>query len=388
MKFLLSGVLAIFFLTDSSIQAQEKASTAIIIDHVVVFDGEGILEDQSVKFIDGLIVSVSPSSAMNEDQKADRIDGNGKFLMPGLMNAHVHAFFPEHTQEAARAGVLSVFDMMGNPFSLKANKAAAENPSNASYFSAGYGATVPGGHGTQYGMPVPTIEKTEDIPGFVKDRKNEGVDYLKILYEPWRATFTPDQVQQLISEAHSNDLMAVTHISRIQNALEVAEYGGDGLVHTWFDRAATKDEIQQLAKSGIWIAPTLLTTKLILPMVAGGSGMDKTITLEELLQDVKHMHEADILLLAGTDPPNAEINYGTDLYKEIYLFKEAGLTNLEALKTATSNIATAFQLKDRGFIKPGLRADLLLINGNPLGNLEDIENIEMIWKHGSLVELN
>ncbi|MBX2845161.1 MAG: amidohydrolase family protein [Saprospiraceae bacterium] len=355
-----------------------------IIKKVTVFDGEQVLEDMDVVVREGKIDAVLKSKKKNE-KGLEVVEGKGKFLMPGLMNAHVHAWAPDQTKEAALAGVLTVFDMMGNPFSMQMNKNAAEKAQHASYFSAGFGATVPGGHGTQFGLEVPTIKSDEDIIPFVQARVDENVDYLKILYEPLMEALTPQQVNALIQEAHRQELLAVTHISFLENALEVAEFGGDGLVHSWFDKVASDEQIDQLAESGIWIVPTALVIKLYLPLTRKNFDVD-VIDEEGLLENIRKMYQADILLLAGTDPPNAQINYGTDLYKELYLFRDAGLTPIDILKTATSNVAKAFQLDDRGLIQPGLRADLLLIDGNPLERIEDVEKIERIWKAGELVE--
>jgi len=106
------------------------------------------------------------------------------------------------------------------------------------------------------------------------------------------------------------------------------------------------------------------------------------MTEDELLAEIKKLYDNNILILAGTDPPNLNINYGTDLYEELKLFSKAGLPNLEVLKTATSNVADAFRIQNIGRIVEGQKADMILIDGNPLENIEDISKIEAIWKNG------
>jgi len=107
---------------------------------------------------------------------------------------------------------------------------------------------------------------------------------------------------------------------------------------------------------------------------------------EELKFEVKRLYDAGLIILAGTDPPNAQINYGTDLYKELKLISEAGLPNIDVLKSATSAVSDAYDLRDRGYLKEGYRADMLLINGNPLEKIEEISAIETIWKFGKEVK--
>ena len=105
-------------------------------------------------------------------------------------------------------------------------------------------------------------------------------------------------------------------------------------------------------------------------------------------KELLSIYEAGIPILAGTDPPNHKINYGSDLFKELELFVEIGISEIDALRSATSNISRAFNLKDKGFVKEGLLADLVLIKGDPTTNIKDIYNIVRVWKNGSVIALN
>lgn len=99
---------------------------------------------------------------------------------------------------------------------------------------------------------------------------------------------------------------------------------------------------------------------------------------EALLQ----LRDAHAMIVAGTDAPNPGTTYGASLHGELELYVEAGLTPIEALVTATSAPAQAFHIPDRGRIAPGLRADLLLVNGHPDEDIKATRNIDSVYKAG------
>jgi imidazolonepropionase-like amidohydrolase len=103
-------------------------------------------------------------------------------------------------------------------------------------------------------------------------------------------------------------------------------------------------------------------------------------------QAVAQLQAAGVPILAGTDAPNPGTTYGASLHGELELYVEAGLTPLQALVAATSAPAAAFHMPDRGRIAPGLRADLLLVNGNPDEEIKATRNIVAIYKQGHEVD--
>jgi len=90
-----------------------------------------------------------------------------------------------------------------------------------------------------------------------------------------------------------------------------------------------------------------------------------------------------------TDPPAAlgVIGYGATLHGELELLVQAGLTPTQALAAATSAPAAAFRLTDRGLIRPGARADLMLVEGDPTTDIRNTRNVVAVWKRGVLVDL-
>ena len=358
------------------------AQNSFIIKNAKVFDGEAIMESASVKVVDGVIVEVSKKiKPLKQDVV---IDGKGKTLMPALSNAHVHAWAPQSLTEAAKAGVLNVMDMHGVETYQAQMRQLKDSTNYARYYVAGYAATAPEGHGTQFGFPVPTLTKPEDAKQFVADRVKANVDHIKIIVEPWKATLDSETVAEIIKEAHKAKKIAVVHVSKLNDAVDVISNDADGLVHIWWDKELEADKLKALsAEKSFFVIPTLLTT--IKVFESFGAGADKFLTKAQLQAEVKKMYEAGIPILAGTDPPNAGINYGTDLYKELELISESGMPVIEVLKAGTSNITKAFGIDNTGFIKVGYIADLILVDGDVTEDVSALNNAKLIWKNGKEV---
>ncbi|EDP71853.1 amidohydrolase [Flavobacteriales bacterium ALC-1] len=361
-----------------------NAQDSFIIENVKVFDGEKVIKSTSVKVENGVITEISESIKASDIDIV--IDGKGKTLMPALSNAHVHAWAAPSLNEAAKAGVLNVMDMHGVEMYQTTMRQLKDSTNYANYYVAGYAATAPEGHGTQFGFPTPTLTKPEEAKQFIEDRVKANVDHIKIIVEPWKATLDSETVAELIKEAHKADKIAVVHVSKLKDAVDVISNDADGLVHIWWDKELETSQLKELSENKtFFVIPTLLTT--IKAFESMGAGANNLLTKMQLLSEVKKMYEVGIPILAGTDPPNLGINYGTDLYKELILLSESGIPNIEVLKAGTINIVTAFGLENTGLIKVNYSADMLLIDGDPTEDIKAISNINTIWKRGKKVKL-
>src|SRR5207244_203548 len=97
---------------------------------------------------------------------------------------------------------------------------------------------------------------------------------------------------------------------------------------------------------------------------------------------VRQLIRAGVSVLTGTDAPAPGATYGASVHGELELLVDDGLTPTQALAAATSVPARAFRLSDRGRISPEMRADLLLVQGDPTKNILDTRNIVAVWKRG------
>ena len=111
-----------------------------------------------------------------------------------------------------------------------------------------------------------------------------------------------------------------------------------------------------------------------------------TLSCDAAPQAIRQLVAARVPLLAGTDAPASGTTYGASLHRELEHLVNAGLTPTAALAAATSATARAFRMTDRGRIKTGMRADLLLVDGDPSKQIRDTRNIVAIWKRGVRVQ--
>jgi imidazolonepropionase-like amidohydrolase len=112
--------------------------------------------------------------------------------------------------------------------------------------------------------------------------------------------------------------------------------------------------------------------------------------VEDLVRSVADLRAAGVGILAGTDANDApgtpaEVRHGASLHDEFALLARAGLTNAEILRAATADTARAFGLTDRGAVEPGLRADLVLLDGDPIRDITAARDLRAVWCAGTEV---
>ncbi|MCY7313159.1 MAG: CIA30 family protein [Pseudoxanthomonas sp.] len=378
-----------------------------------VFDGERDLGISTVIVRDGNIETVAVDAAVPQGMAV--IDGAGKTLLPGLIDAHVHAW-GDAQRDMARFGVTTGFDLHGASErlpALHAQREARGGSDQADLWAAGAAITVPGGHGTQYGFPVPTVAADTDVDAFIGARVDEGADFIKIIIEDLSAyavaralpTLTPAQVEAAITAAHARERLAIAHVSTLRDAHRAVDFGSDGLAHVFTDAVADDALVTAMRDGKVFIMPTL---SVIASMAGSGEGRalaadprikpyltaeqagnlandfgsDNGERLQRATDSVRRLHAAGVDILAGSDAPNPGTAQGASLHHELALLVSAGLTPAQALASATSLPAKRFGIADRGRIAAGLRADLVLVEGNPLQDITATRAIAMVWKNG------
>ncbi|HEY1203055.1 MAG: CIA30 family protein [Bryobacteraceae bacterium] len=348
--------------------AAPQPSRDFVIRNVRVFDGARVIEAATVVVRDGKIASLGQSAPAG----LPVIDGTGKTLLPGLIDSHTHAF-GNALKQALESGVTTELDMFTDwryAREIKKEQAEGKDTDLADLRSAGTLATAPKGHGTEYGMDIPTITGPAEAQAFVDARIAEGSDYIKIIYTvPLPApTVSKETMAALVQAAHKRGKMAVVHINSRQGAMDAIGAGADGLAHLFTDQPPGPDFGQFVAGHHAFVITTLTVLESS-PTYANA---------EEALRQLKAAH---VPILAGTDAPNVGA-HGAAMHHELELLVRAGLAPLEALRAATSTPAAAFHLDDRGVIAAGARADLLLVTGDPTADIKATRNVAGVWKAG------
>jgi len=391
-----------------------QAGPATLFQNVRVFDGTRMLPVRDVLIQSGRIAKVGERLTPPPD--ATTIDGRGKTLLPGLIDAHTHTW-GDASRTALVFGVTTELDMFTDAQAARAaraEQAAGMAKDRADLFSAGTLVTAPKGHGTEYGMTIPTITSPDSAQAFVDARIAEGSDYIKVVYDDGRAyglafpTLNKATMRAVIEAAHRRGKLAVVHIGTLAGARDAIESGADGLVHLFVDQAPDPEFGKSVAAHKGFVTPTLTVLKSITGE-AGGASLTTDARLVPFLSrmdltslsqrfpprpgspvrtyaaaeaTVKQLRAAGVPILAGTDAGNPGTSHGAALHRELELLVQAGLTPTEALAAATSVPAKAYRLGDRGRIATGLRADVVLVSGDPSTDITATRAIEGVWKEG------
>ncbi|MFZ6743185.1 CIA30 family protein [Undibacterium sp. JH2W] len=396
---------------------QFPASAAgFLVEHVRVFDGQKIQPDRNVLIVDGKIKDDNFKGKPAADISI--IDGAGRTLLPGLIDAHVHAY--QYQDLPLVYGVTTQIDMFTNVDQMKEineKMRKGENRDRADLISAGVLATAPGGHGTEFGLAIPTLSKPEEAQAWVDARIVEGSHFIKIVIEhgsekrPFNSLDNAT-VKALVKAAHVRHKLAVVHIGTLQEAQDALAAGADGLVHLFEGKQISDAEVADLINTAkrnhAFIIPTFSVLESIAGMKEEDVLADKRMTVYLNKTQIQTLHApygkqahpdwlsvpkkltvamqaAGIPILAGTDAGNSGTQYGISLHHELAAMVDAGLSPAEVLASATSVPAKAFNLKDRGHIAKGYKADLVLVTGEPDKNITDTRNIVEVWKDGERV---
>lgn len=396
-----------FFLMLVVSSAAGQDTESFVIRGARIFDGQEVIDGVDVLIRNGVIAGMSEGIAAGD---ATVIDGSGRTLMPGLIDAHVHVF-GDALQAALRFGVTTALDMFTHP-DLARMLRKNDDPTMADMRSAGILATAPNGHGTQFGFPIPTLTDPEEAVGFVDDRIAEGSDYIKLVYDDgsgWSGqipTISLEILKAVIEAAHAKGLLAVVHVHDLHHSREALEAGADGLVHLFLD-AIPDDEFLVMAKANdVFVTPTFSILESVCGRTGGADLADDPLLASRMTaadraalrrpfpasterpdyeiarEAARLLHDAGVPLLAGSDAPNPGTAHGASIHRELFLLVEAGLSPMEALRSATSLPASRFGLDDRGVIAEGKRADLLLVEGDPTTDVTATRRIVRVWKAG------
>ncbi|XXH02015.1 hypothetical protein Hte_008380 [Hypoxylon texense] len=416
---------------------------SLLITDVRIFDGENEISRGSVLVEDGVIKQVVKGELKAPSPSTVVISKPDHTLIPGIIDGHVHADLDEHytaLTQSLKFGVTTVCDMHQEAENIgKLRERANQDPDAADFKTSSQAATVSGGwpmavitafdkseerrltwYQTRARIATwPDLKTKADVEAFIQDRVNDKADYVKVMHEDgnglaFKPTLPPLELQkELIQVAHKNGLLVVAHALSLQRTIDMLNAGVDGMTHTFCDNPPTKEVIDAYLANDAHCNPTLatigsLTTEGLkeqeayahdprvqkLTSLEGqkrlcacmGFGNDKS-KVENAYQSVREMKAAGIDVILGSDSAGPAIgtSYGVTAHQELALFvNKCGFTPREALRAGTSLVAKRLRLNDRGKIAEGLRADLVLIEGNLLEDINKTLDIKGVWKQGML----
>lgn len=361
------------------------------------------VEDATVIIRDGRIVEAGPRSAVEVPKGVEVVDARRKTVMPALWDMHGHVSQIEWAPAYLAAGVTSVRDMGGEEAFLTAfrDALAGSNTVGPRLFLAGL---VDGNTPDAFGA---TTASTPAEGRAVVDRyRAAGFNQMKLY-----SRLQPDVVSAIVLRARETGLSVTGHIPGSMDIKQAVEAGMDHVAHLPIrgdpDSPEVRAVIELLAKRKTVVDPTLPWNELLdrapdtpierfepgiaqmpQPLAANYRSIrnktDATAAATRRHQDgllVRALHSAGVPIVVGTDGGVP----GFSVWRALELSVEAGLTPLEALRTATLVPARAMGVvADVGTIEAGKRADLLVLDANPLEDISNIRQLRYVIANGRM----
>ncbi len=355
----------------------DLGADAVIRDVTVVHPDRGVsTPGQAVLIQNGRIVTVGSDAEVTAPAEAVTVPGCGRFLAPGLADMHVHlnrADLPVYLS----AGVTTVRNLWGftDLLSMQAEVEAGTLEGPTIYVMSS------GIDGRPVKWPFTQLAETPaDAEPLVEGQAALGYRTLKLYQDLDRPTFdaviiaakqrgldfgghVPHRVG--LDHALASGYRFIEHLSGYELALDGGQLGAFG----WrsIDESRINHLVQRTVAAGTWNSPTLQ----IFDQISGGD--DDVVRNRQRF--VKALFDAGAPLLVGTDSGIEVTQPGVSLHQELVQFRTAGLTDAEVVKIATVEAARFLgAVGDFGRVAPGLRADLLLLAGNPLDDLGELAN--------------
>ncbi|KAI1139381.1 hypothetical protein F5Y05DRAFT_346173 [Hypoxylon sp. FL0543] len=410
-------------------------ATSLLIKDVRIFDGENEIPCGSVLVEDGVIKQVSRDQLGVSDTSTIVLSKPGHTLIPGIVDGHAHPDIDEENtalKQALKFGITTLCDMHQEAENIGTLRALARDPDAADLKTSSASATIRGGWPAAVITALDKSEETRakiatwpdlktqaDVDAFIQARIKDKADYIKLMHEDGNGLIVkpplpPLELQKaLIDAAHQHGLLTVAHALSLQGTIDILRAGVDGLTHTFFDKPPTKEVIDAYLANNAHCNPTLaaigsLTTegqkeqeryahdpRVQKLLGAGGTQhlcacmalANGDASVEYAYQSVRELKAAGIDIILGSDSAGPALGtaFGASAHHELAtLVKKCGFTPKEALRAGTSLISKRLRFSDRGRIAEGLRADLVLVDGNPLEDIDNTLNLRGVWKRGIL----
>ena len=386
-----------------------------------VFDGTGSsLAEADVVVEAGRIVEVGPGLDGDE-----AVDASGCALLPGLFDCHVHVMISsvgllQNLQEpfsyqfyaAARnlertldRGITTVRDAGGADLGVKqaVDDGLISGPRMRIAVSV---LSQTGGHGDGWhasgqethlilphpGLPAGIVDGPEEMRRKVREVRRAGADVIKICTsggvlsprdDPRHAHFDLDELRACVAEARAGGIEVMAHAQGTEGIKNAVRAGIRSIEHgVYLDDEA----ISMMLEAGTWLVPTLVAPQGVIEAAAAGASLPEATlrkardTVEAHRDSFKRAVAAGVRIAMGTD--SAVTPHGQNL-RELALMAEGGMKPEEVLVATTSSAAELLGVDgELGTIEPGKRADLVLVDGDPLDLRGLPDAIRGVWKDG------
>jgi imidazolonepropionase-like amidohydrolase len=421
--FVLFATLAAALVFSGRLQAQIPAGTAVVLTGARLIDGTGsvAIERGTLVLRDGHIEAVGRADAVSVPADAISVDLGGKTILPGLINAHGHLNADQSSRSSrekllsqlrvyADYGVTTVVVLGIGEDDLEAGVALRHEQDHGSLDRARLYVAGPS---------LRDLKTAAEAREWVDRYADANVDLVKIHITGGPNDMTPDVYGALIAEAHERGLPVAAHLFYLADARGLLDAGVDVLAHSVRDQDVDAALIAEIRRRNVGYTPTFTrdlarfvyestpdffqdpfflrhidayrdeVTSLSTPARqaefrnSAARQADK-VSLRQGMRNLKTLADAGALIALGTDSGTNEGQWqGYFEHTELEMMVEAGMTPAQAIIAATGDAARAMGLsRELGSLKPGLRADLLVLNANPLDDIRATREIDSVWIAG------
>jgi imidazolonepropionase-like amidohydrolase len=399
------------------------------VGHLVDGTGAAAHADWALLVENGQIVDAGPNSRVARPAHARTMEFPDGTALPGLIDAHVHLVVPRSSESMLdamqaldddqlvvmgaasaerflRAGVTTIFDCgargtTGFRIRDAVNGGLVLGPRT---LVSGRPVTRTGGHCWWWGGEADGVEGVRAAVRHLLD--DEGADGIKIMAtggymtattDPGQAAYPLEVLAAAVDEAHRRGRYITSHAHGVAGMRAASEAGIDCIQHasmigsdgTWqFDAELAQDMAARGTRAAMTMAQGI--------RVEREKGVDvdwrkarrgDPLTVASWMADARLLHDAGVELVVGTDMSSViDIDHGEETILEIEAHVEIGYTPLEAIRAATSLAATNLRIDGlTGTLKPGLAADVLIVEGQPYRDIHDLRNGRLVLRAGRSV---
>ena len=389
-------------------------------DWLVDGTGSDAREHEAIVITDGIIEAVGPVRDLENLSGLTPMRFENASLLPGLINNHVHLNLPgdntpmvpwldtqtdaslalrsaANARRSLAAGITTVRDCGGRGATVLNTRDAMREglADGATIVSCGWPITITGGHTRHMGGEV---DGPDGLRQMVRRLVSLGADFIKLMASgggtlgslPQRPSFTVEELTVIVETAHDLGRKVSMHCIATESIDRAVTAGADLIEHAMFYGLDTVPRIDEavavrLAASQIPVTPTTQVARDLLELRAPGDDMAVWEQRRAIgLEIVARLRELGVPMLAGSDAGWRATTFET-FWKEVAELVEAGMTPVEAIAAATSGPANALGLDQVGALRPGYRADLLVVEANVATDIRCLERVKAVFQGGRQV---